>query len=198
MFSLLVRRVHMYAGLFLAPWILMYTISTFVMNHRDFFRGHEPTPPPRWEKESERKYDGEFAPDAPPAQVALQLLASLDLDGAHNVSRPGVGASLVINRHDPVNPRRITFRAADRSLVVEKQVFETPVFLERMHRRRGYQYDYVLEDLWAFSVDLTILGILAWVLSGLWMWWEMKLTRGWGAAALIGGIALFSLFLAVL
>jgi hypothetical protein len=32
----LVRRVHMYLGLFLAPWMFMYAVSTLVMNHREF------------------------------------------------------------------------------------------------------------------------------------------------------------------
>ena len=64
-----------------------------------------------------------------------------------------------------------------------------------MHRRRGYQYDRPLEDAWAVSVDLFIVAALLWVLSGIWMWWEMKTTRRWGALALAGGIALFGLFL---
>ena len=43
----------MYLALFLTPWVLMYTFSTFVMNHRDWFRGR-PTPPPQWERLSEQ------------------------------------------------------------------------------------------------------------------------------------------------
>lgn len=195
MLSLVLRRIHMYAGLFLAPWILMYTASTFVMNHRPLFRGHEPAPP-NWTLEREMTYSGEFAAGAKPREMALQLLATLDLDGAHQASfRDG---KLTVNRLDPVNPRRITFATADRKVVVEKQVFETPVFLERMHRRRGYQREYLLESLWAISVDLTIAGIIVWALSGLWLWWEMKVTRKLGTLALLAGIALFVLFLAVL
>ncbi len=195
MLSLVLRRVHMYAGLFLAPWILMYTASTFVMNHRSLFRGHEPAPP-KWEVERESVYPGEFPADAKPPQMALQLLATLDMDGAHQANlRDG---KLTVNRLDPINPRRVSYTPADKKVVVEKQVFETPVFLERMHRRRGYQHNYVLEDLWAISVDVTIAGIIAWALSGLWLWWEMKVTRKLGALALLAGVALFALFLAVL
>ena len=138
-----------------------------------------------------KKITKQFTP-----QMALQLLATLDLDGAHQTNlRDG---KLTVNRLDPINPRRITFTPADKKVLVEKQTFETPVFLERMHRRRGYQHDYVLEDLWAISVDVTIVGIVVWALSGLWLWWEMKVTRKLGALALLGGLALFALFLAVL
>jgi len=37
MFSTVVRRTHMYLGLFLFPWVLMYSVSTLVMNHRAVF-----------------------------------------------------------------------------------------------------------------------------------------------------------------
>ena len=39
------------------------------------------------------------------------------------------------------------------------------------------------QQVWkvAASVDLAITAMVFWVLSGLWMWWEMKATRGFGA-----------------
>jgi hypothetical protein len=81
---------------------------------------------------------------------------------------------------------------------VEKLPYGTPEFLERMHRRRGYHQPYLLEDLWAFSVDFVIAAMIVWVFSGLWMWWELKVTRLIGALVLLAGIALFALFLSVL
>jgi len=32
----LIRRVHMFTGLFFAPWLLMYALSTLVMTHRNY------------------------------------------------------------------------------------------------------------------------------------------------------------------
>ena len=37
MISKVVRRTHMYLALFLFPWMLMYALSTLVMNHRALF-----------------------------------------------------------------------------------------------------------------------------------------------------------------
>ena len=79
--------------------------------------------------------------------------------------------------------------------MIEKETFRSNTFLERMHRRRGFQSDYPLEDTWAFSVDLVILAMVFWVASGLWMWWEMKVTRGLGAVFALSGLAVFGLFL---
>ena len=44
--SLLVRRVHMFAGLFLAPWMLMYAFSTLVMTHQEFVASFYPSKDP--------------------------------------------------------------------------------------------------------------------------------------------------------
>ncbi len=196
--SLLLRRIHLYLALFLAPWILMYTVSTFVMNHRGLFHGPPPVPPPQFAVEREFVYPGEMPDGATPQQVALQLLATLDMDGAHVVARPWTAERVVINRQHPVTPRRITYTAADRRVVVEKMVFSGAGFLERMHRRRGFQHKYVLEDLWAASVDVTIAALILLALSGIWMWWTLRPARALGALALGAGFALFGLFLGVM
>lgn len=193
--SKLIRRTHLYLALFLGPWILMYAVSTFVMNHRTWFRGTPPAPP-RWETVSESLHAGEFPPGADRGQMARQILASLEMDGAHQATlRDGV---LTIQRMEAVRPVRITYRMADRGLKVERQVYENAAFLERMHRRRGFQHAYAQEDLWAFSVDFFIVTVVFWALSGLWLWWELRGTRRWGAAALGLGSALFAFFAAVL
>ncbi len=196
--SLLLRRIHLYLALFLAPWILMYASSTFVMNHRVLFHGPAPAPPPQYVVERELVYPGEMPEGATPQQVARQLLATLDMDGAHVVARPFAAERVVIHRQHPVSPRRITYTAADRRVVIEKMTFSGAGFLERMHRRRGFQHDYALEDLWAGTVDLTIAGLLLLALSGIWMWWTVRAARPLGALALGAGFALFGLFLAVL
>ena len=71
-------------------------------------------------------------------------------------------------------------------------------FLERFHRRRGYATGYRLDTVWAVSVDLVIIAMVFWVVSGLWMWWEMTATRRLGLSALLGGAGLFALYLLVL
>jgi hypothetical protein len=193
-FSKLVRRTHMYLALFLTPWMLMYAVSTFVMNHRAIFIEKYGRGPAPFEKERETTYNGTFADDADPKTVARQLLASLELDGAHGVSRRKDG-SIVVNRQDLVNPRRIVYTPADRKIVIEKQQHRSNAFLERFHRRRGYQTGYALDTVWAVTVDLVIVAMIFWVASGLWMWWEMKVTRALGALAMLGGLGLFAFYL---
>ncbi|MEY4938885.1 MAG: hypothetical protein RIQ93_620 [Verrucomicrobiota bacterium] len=193
MLSTVVRQSHRYLGLFLAPWLLMYALSTMAMNHHGYFiakHGREPQP---FEKERELPYAESFSAGASPREVGRQILISLDLDGAHTVNQRPNG-SVVINRNDLVSPRRITYTPGDHQLLIEKQAPRANVVLERFHRRRGYATGYALDTAWAVTVDLTIAGIVGWLLSGLWIWWEMKATRVAGAVAALSGAALFLLF----
>ena len=194
MFSRFVRRTHMYLGLALAPWMVMYALSTLAMNHRALFTATYGSGPVPFAIEREMTYDGVFPEGADVKTVSSQILASLGLDGAHNASQRNDG-TIVINRNDLISPRRVTFTPSTRRLVVERLTFRPNAFLERFHRRRGYATGYSLDTTWAVIVDLAIAGMIFWALSGLWMWWEMKVTRGLGAAALLAGAGLFALFL---
>lgn len=195
-FSLLLRRTHMYLALFFFPWMLMYALSTAAMNHRALFTQPGGVPP-AFERERQIVYDGVFPDNADLRTVSRQVLASLDLDGAHNVTRRKDGA-ILITRNDLMTPRRITYQPADRTLLIEKLPARANAFLERFHRRRGYATGYPLDTVWAVTVDAAIIAMVFWVVSGLWMWWEMKATRGFGAMALVGGAGLFALFLLTL
>jgi hypothetical protein len=185
----------MYLALFLSPWVLMYTLSTMAMNHREHLRAWYGEGPPKFLAEAERAYIAAFSADAKPRDKAAQIVHDLDMDGAHGVNRPGADGSLTILRNDPIHPRRIIYRPAENKVVIERMEFRAPAFLERMHRRRGYQSGYLADNLWAFLVDFFIVAMILWVASGLWMWWEMKLTRRLGAIFAGAGLALFVAFL---
>jgi len=197
MISKLVRRTHMYLALFLFPWVAMYALSTLVMNHRATFLARYGDGPIPYERERQMVYDGTLPADADLRIVSTQILTSVGLDGAHNVSRQKDG-TIVISRNDLTTPRRLTYSPADRSLLIERQQRRANAFLERFHRRRGYATGYRLDTVWAVSVDVFIVGMVFWVLSGLWMWWEMKITRRLGLTAIASGIALFAFYLVTL
>ena len=183
----------MYLALFLAPWILMYTLSTLVMNHRGYFVAKQGRGPVPLHQERELTYHGTFTENVALRDISRQILTSLDLDGSHGVNRRADGA-IVINRHDLMSPRRITYTPADHKLVIEKMEPRANAFLERFHRRRGYATNYLLDTVWAVSVDLVIAAMVFWAVSGLWMWWEMKATRLWGVVGTLGGLAVFAFY----
>ena len=196
--SRLVRRVHMLTGLFLGPWMLMYALSTLVMTHREYVLSFYPTKTPAMVTERELEYSRSFPTNATREQIAGQILRDLSMDGTHRVSGGRDGKPLVINRHHPLSTWRLTFSPSTHKLVIEREEFRALTFLERLHRRRGYDQPYALEDTWGFTVDVAVIAMVFWSLSGIWLWWELKLTRGWGTLALVAGLALFAVFLMLL
>jgi len=195
MFSKVLRRTHMYLALFLGPWVAMYAISTMAMNHRELFVGMYGRGPAPFEKVREASYPGGFAPGTSSEVMTAAILRSLDLDGAHGTPRPREDGTLVFQRQDIIRPYRITYTPADGKVLVERQRFQWNALMNTLHRRRGYQQPYALDGAWAVIVDLFIVAAVLWALSGLWMWWEMKATRKWGAVSLGIGAVVFAFFL---
>ena len=71
----------MYLALFLAPWMLGYAVSTLAMNHRM-------PRPTSFVTERDQPYPNVFEPGTPPREIARQILADLELDGAFGVQGP--------------------------------------------------------------------------------------------------------------
>lgn len=194
MISKIIRRIHMYLALFLVPWVLMYALSTMAMNHRDFFQNWYDKEPPTWELERDMPYSGVFSENPERWMVAEQILSDLNMEGSYN-ARGNVDKEIVITRNNTVSPRRITYNAQEKTIKIERLEFRTNAFLERMHRRRGYNQNVITDDIWAVTVDIFILATVIWTASGLWMWWELKVTRKWGTVCVASGMAVFAFFL---
>ena len=196
--SRLVRRIHMFTGLFLAPWMVMYALSTLVMTHQEYVNSFYASKSPVMVKERELDYSRSFPTNLTRDAIAPQILNDLGLDGGHSVSGGRNGKPLVIQRQHAMPQRRLTFDASKSKITVEREEFRTPTVLERLHRRRGYNQPYGLEDTWGFSVDVAVVTMVFWSLSGIWLAWEIKRTRVWGLLSLGVGLGLFVLFAALI
>jgi hypothetical protein len=197
-FTVLNRRLHMYVAMFLAPWVLLYGISAVVMNHMPFFQDLYGKSWGQFVKVKETTYDGTWPEGSDQMAVAKIILKDLGMDGAHYVDARRDGSRIIINRIDMIHPKRITFTPTDSKVVVEEQTFQWPLFLLRLHARRGYGQSYLADTLWALSVDLFIVAILVWGLTGLWTWYKMKTVRRWGTVCIAAGCVVFALFLVLI
>lgn len=196
--SRLVRRIHMFTGLFLAPWMVMYALSTLVMAHHEYVNSLYVSKSPVMVKERELDYSRSFSTNLTPDAIAQQILNDFSMDGAHSVIGGRNGGPLVIQRQHAMPQRRLTFDASKSKITIEREEFRTPTVLERLHRRRGYNQAYALEDTWGFTVDVAVVTMAFWSLSGIWLAWELKTTRGWGALSFVVGLGLFVVFAALI
>ena len=187
--NLLFRRTHLYLGLLLIPWMLVYALSTAVFNHAEFFRPYRAGP--EWVLLWEKDYAPAVPPPAANDTAALQattrqLLADQGIGTSFAVRRQG--QRLNINVPTFWHPRRLTYDFTTKKLRAEERKSTSLDVLARLHERTSYGRG-ALNNLWAAFVDLFCLATLAWIATGLYLWWKLAVTRRWGFLALGGGFA---------
>jgi hypothetical protein len=192
-----VRRLHLYLGLSLLPWFLAYGVSSMVFSHPGAFEQKPADGVPDWKVRFDRHYDIGVVPDGDQREVGARIMRDAGLKGAFGTYHP--------------NPREFhayvfSFWTATQAkyfpeqkrLVVEDRRFRWDHFLTGMHARGGFHQESVLNDAWGIVVDLVCLGMLTWVLSGLYTWWKIRAVRWWGFLAIASGVLSFATFLLVL
>jgi hypothetical protein len=188
-FDRLNRRAHLYLGLLLLPWVMMYGISSFIISHHAWFRSETE---PLWKPLFERECHHPVPDQGDLRAIAVGILRENDLEGAFYAQRPNAG-ELRINRNSFFHQTRLTYLIKEHKLRAERQELRWDQVVLRMHFRSGYNQPLLLNRLWAVVVDVTCVAILLWIASGLVMWWRVSRTRVWGACALVAGVLSFAL-----
>ena len=191
------RRTHLYLGMALFPWVLMYGLSSLVINHGPFFNKISKEGMPQWTIKTEQPYHRPVPEKADLQMVATEIMDDFGLRASFFVSRP-TPERLNIHVRNFLSSTRLIYFIDEERLLVEELPMQWRNFLIGMHLRGGYGQDLFLDDLWAVMLDLVCLAFLIWVISGIIMWWKFHHLRFWGAVALIGGLATFGWFLLAL
>ncbi|HUP38719.1 MAG TPA: hypothetical protein VM115_01255 [Vicinamibacterales bacterium] len=188
-----VRRAHLYTGLFLLPWVIMFGVSTIPINHQ--------APDPgtaNWTRIGERAFD---AP-VPAAEDNLRplgrdIMNAAGIEGGYYVYRAKPRQILVGHPHF-LAPVRVNYFPDEKRLVIERRSFSLRPFLSSMHTRGGYDMGGFWDSVWAVFVDALCIGLILWIASGIYMWWGLPSTRRWGWLALSAGALCFVLIIATL
>jgi hypothetical protein len=106
-----------------------------------------------------------------------------DVDGVAHELRYDMGATTLSARAVPSAPAALDLRA----------------FLLRLHVAHDYPVGGGVRTLWAVLVDVMAFAMVAFALSGVAMWWQLRATRVWGGslvavsviAALLVGAAMY-------
>jgi len=185
------RWLHLYTGLFLVPWMLVYGTSAFCLNHNEWVREILAIEPPTWEVVREAsvpndRFSGE------PADQAQAVLQWLDLDGPHRIMGKPNPHQMVIMRICGSGNYRITWRRQQAQIVVEQQQpFSAYRLMHYLHFRGGYGQAYFPLIAWAVIVDVVGISMWIWGLSGVYLWARKPSKRQLGGVCLSAGIVLF-------
>lgn len=198
-FNVFLRRLHLYVALTCLPWFLMYGITAIAFNNGGWFDAPDDLynlSGPTWTKEQSWPCSINVPAEGNvPREVAAQILDVAGIQAnAFNAFRLG-GRQVYVNLSDFWQQRRLAYDPDQKelSLYSRQPVAETTMTL--MHSRAGYHHDSLINDLWAVMVDATVIGMLVWVATGLYMWWQQTSMRRLGGVALAAGALTFIAFL---
>ncbi|HTL56767.1 MAG TPA: PepSY domain-containing protein [Candidatus Limnocylindrales bacterium] len=181
------RRAHLYLGLLLMPWLLMYGLSSFIIIHQSWFGANKEQ---AWEPLFEKQYSRLVPESGDLRDTAQAILKDCNLEGAFWADKPNPD-TLRIDRFSFWDSTRLLYSIKEQKLQAQRQRMHLSQAVIRMHFRGGYGQPTVRDKFWGFLVDLACIGIIIWVASGLLMWWRLPRLRNWGAVAVGGGILSF-------
>jgi len=189
------RDLHLYLGLFVSPFVLLFAGSVFYLNHGKLAIGALP---------AAETFEILNLPDdlqerqgVALVEPATGLLAQLHIDGeitslrtvtkaghfVFTVARPGLEATVDVD----VNTRR--------AVVAQRQTgfWESISSLHKMPgpHNAALRGNWFWTRLWRLFADATTYLILFLSVSGLYLWWALKAERRIGVALLTTGAATF-------
>ncbi|MHC4226464.1 MAG: PepSY-associated TM helix domain-containing protein [Planctomycetota bacterium] len=186
------RWIHLYTGLFLLPWMLVYGTSAFCLNHNQWFIKKLNITPPHWEVVREVDFTPDDAFPHEPVQQAEAIVKMLGLDGAHRMLGKPTAKQMIINRICASGNYRITWRRPRSLVIVEKQKsFSYYRLIHFLHFRGGYGQPYFVHITWAVIVDGVAASMWLWVISGVYLWWRRTRKLALGVVCLAAGLLSF-------
>ena len=192
------RKFHLWTGLFLVPWMVVYGTSAFFLNH-PFVTRALTSGPPKWKHVQTIDFtpDEQF-PLEPKAQAAY-LVELVGLEGAHRVQGKPNANQLTVLRISGGGHYRIVWNKRQHKLFVARQEPFSAIRLAHfLHFRAGYGQPLASFRIWAAVVDIVVVSILLWVVSGIYLWARMPKTRFSGGVCLLAGCVLFAALVATL
>jgi hypothetical protein len=185
------RRTHLYLGIALTPWFLLYAVSSVVLNHGAIVRATRKGPAPQWTRLAEKPYHlPPITDDSDPWDLGEKLLIEQGMLGRYRAHFDD-DDNLVVLRQRFSSTIRLTYFPKESRLLVEQKPLRWNESLTQAHFRAGFNYPYFVEILWAITIDLLIVSTLVWIASGLYLWIRLRRFRYWGALALAAGMASF-------
>jgi hypothetical protein len=186
---LLTRRLHLYLGMFLLPWMAMFGASALLINHPAWW----PTPADNWRTIATREYTLDRSDGADPRAIGRRIMLDLGYDPSKGfgVYEPEQ-ADLAVAIPNFRRPLRVTYWASEGRLQVEERQFAWGTMLRDMHTHSALWMRAPGQVAWALAVFAFCLSMLLWIASGLYMWWKLPGSRRMGWVVIVASLVSFA------
>lgn len=191
----LLRSLHLYFGLFISPFVLIFSISVFVFNHPQVIRSPGSVKPM---DEVNRKLD-KIPYDTTDLLTARAIIQKLGIKGevdfinqnndriSFPVKIPGRVAHISVNKHND-------------SVFIRQQEEGTYSAMAFLHSMPGQHNQKIRGNsgfikVWRVLADVVVYLLLFLTISGVLLWYFLKVERNLGYFSITLGVILFTFLL---
>jgi hypothetical protein len=182
------RDLHLYAGLFLSPFLLVFAISAVVLNHRGIPRPASP-------ELSVTSQAVSLAPTVPADTLkqAKDILRQLGGTGEIDLIRYNTKSGrLTISVAKPGEVTTIDVDLQTKHASVTRRSEGVLAALIYLHMRPGQHLamlrgNWVFMAAWTRVADAVVYGAIFLTISGVYLWWFFKAERRMGWILLVAG-----------
>ena len=177
-----IRKVHLYSGLVVLSFLMMYFVSGYVMIHRPWFGGQSNKPPAGVRTESLAGYAG---PRGDADALAAHVAERFDLRGRRNVPPPARQPKQAIrfNVFRPGTIHQVEIPHGGDAVTITTTRENLAGVLVQLHRVHGYGGGWIWNAFVLFN-DLASASCIVFALTGVYLWWKTARRKIWGVLCL--------------
>lgn len=190
-----VRSLHLYFGLFVSPFVLIFSLSVLCFNHPEIVNRLSPMEPPN---EIRTKLD-KIPYDSTDLLTARAIIKKLGMEGeidfinqnddriSFPVKEPGLRTNITVNKH------------TDSVLISQQEegAYRAMAFLHSMPGQHNVKVrgNSGFIKVWRVLADVVVYLLLFLSVSGVFLWYFLKVERNLGYFSLTLGVILFAFLL---
>jgi hypothetical protein len=181
-----IRKIHLYTGLVVLVFLMMYFVSGYVLIHRDLLGGQRGKPEPATRTESFGSYAGPRTPEA----LAAHVTERFDLHGRLNIPPPErqPKGAIRFTVFRPGTTHQVDIPHDGDTLTIKTTRENLAGLFVHLHRIHGYGRGPLFNAYVVFN-DLASAACIGFALSGVYLWWKTAKRKIWGALCLAASCA---------
>ena len=167
------RRIHLFTGLLLLVFVLMYFLTGYVMIHGNWFGSNEP-------KTSVETNSFAFVANETDSALATRLQRQFSLSGQSSTPERRKDGSLRLNYVRPGTTIQTVINPVTRQIVITRKEFAFHGLANGLHRLRGYHGGWQYW-IWSLLYDLASLALIVFAITGVVLWYQStaRHVAGW-------------------
>lgn len=181
-----IRKFHLWCGLIILTFVMMYAVSGAIMTHRPWFAAAAHRPAPTTQAVA---LDPSIATDQSKEHLAADVQRQLKLEGRIQfpLSQPSADVARFWVNH-PGTELRVDVSKKEKLIRLSLQREPWVGKLIMLHKVSGYDA-HPAYDAFAFFADLTGVAMILFAFTGVYLWWKTAKNRLWGVLCLIASCA---------